>query len=206
MEIGCGPGRITALITRKIRNGEVVATDISQNMIEKAGESMTLSGLTNIKFACINALAMQFGNEFDAIFSNCAIHLGDQARRLYKKLFKVLLLEGRILIDVPGQSTESSLLSSVPDIFPFGLSSRITRKQLEWAGFSNISVETRLFEQEIDEAISVGESAFGINKLGTHEEMKQKLVDYLNAMGAEQTGEIGVITIPMLFINAQKGA
>ena len=112
LEIGCGPGRLTTLIAQKIPNGEVLATDLSQNMIEKAGESMTLSGLTNVQFACINALTMQFGNEFDAIFSNFAVQWVFQPRRLYKKLYKALKPGGRIVITVPAQTADITLNSS----------------------------------------------------------------------------------------------
>jgi len=51
LDVGCGPGRITIPIAKKISpTGKVVAIDIQANMISKAKEKAKRANLTNIQF------------------------------------------------------------------------------------------------------------------------------------------------------------
>ena len=124
LEIGCGPGDLTQIIARHIDPGEITAIDISQNMIDQANATLVKSGMKNVRFACIDAMAIQFNAEFDAIFSNEAIHWIPTQRALYKKMYKALKQRGRIMLSTlgdpaePGDTKENGEFSNGLDIHP----------------------------------------------------------------------------------------
>jgi ubiquinone/menaquinone biosynthesis C-methylase UbiE len=51
LDVGCGPGRVTIPVARKVGpDGEVVAMDIQVDMIRRTQEKATAAHLTNIEF------------------------------------------------------------------------------------------------------------------------------------------------------------
>lgn len=140
-----------------------------------------------MQFACLDAIAMQFDNEFDAIFSNYAIQWVFRPRLLFKLLYKALRPGGRIVIAAPA------------------LSEMITRKQLEMARFTSISLETQVFVGDVDELLGGVEAALGSDNMGNREKIRKIFLTYATSKGTQQTGEKPVIPTPILFINAKKG-
>ncbi len=133
LEIGCGAGKLTALIAKQIPKGRITATDISQNMIEKARETVAQSGVTNVDFECIDAVAIQYDSEFDAIFSNATIHMIWRKKRLYERLYAALKPGGRMVLTAAFTPIQA------------------TRRGLEWAHFSNINLTIQDFECDAKE-------------------------------------------------------
>jgi trans-aconitate 2-methyltransferase len=70
LDIGCGDGRVTAEIARRVPNGSVVGVDASHDMITFA---QTHAG-SNLRFEVVNAANLPFHNEFDLIVSFNALH------------------------------------------------------------------------------------------------------------------------------------
>lgn len=51
LDLGCGPGRVSIPAARQVGNeGKVVAVDIQEGMLSRAGEKARAAGLTNIEF------------------------------------------------------------------------------------------------------------------------------------------------------------
>src|SRR5205809_7855039 len=71
LDIGCGDGKITAEIARLVPHGRVLGIDRSEEMIALA---MRLIQLPNTTFRILDAQGLDFDSEFDAVFSNSALH------------------------------------------------------------------------------------------------------------------------------------
>jgi ubiquinone/menaquinone biosynthesis C-methylase UbiE len=67
LDLGCGPGRLTIPIARKVGpDGEVVAMDIQSGMLQRAREKARAANLTNIEFLQAGAGEGKLGrNRFD---------------------------------------------------------------------------------------------------------------------------------------------
>lgn len=74
LDVGCGSGRITAEIARRLTEGEVVGVDASSDMIHFAEKAAAESGITNLRYAVRDARQLEFRQEFDAAVSFNALH------------------------------------------------------------------------------------------------------------------------------------
>ena len=70
LDVGCGDGRITAEIARRVPRGSVVGVDASRRMIELAAEKSK----PNLRFEVADARALPFSREFDLVVSFNALH------------------------------------------------------------------------------------------------------------------------------------
>jgi trans-aconitate 2-methyltransferase len=70
LDVGCGDGRITSEIARRVPKGCVVGVDMSSNMIELACQK---SG-PNLRFEVADARSLPFNHEFDLVVSFNALH------------------------------------------------------------------------------------------------------------------------------------
>ncbi|HUX99974.1 MAG TPA: methyltransferase domain-containing protein [Candidatus Deferrimicrobium sp.] len=111
LDIGCGTGRLTIEIAKKTLNGLVIALDVNPKMISKAKENLKKSGLTNIQFFSANILHFEPKNQFDAVFSNSALHWVQETRALYQKIYDILIPGGRCVAQIP---TKGSLDQFIP--------------------------------------------------------------------------------------------
>src|SRR5215469_16003880 len=70
LDVGCGDGRITFEIARRVPDGYVVGVDASSNMIELASRR---SG-PNLHFEVADARSLPFNHEFNLVVSFNALH------------------------------------------------------------------------------------------------------------------------------------
>lgn len=50
LDAGCGPGRLTVPLAERVRPGEVMAVDIQEGMLARAGEKARQANVTNVRF------------------------------------------------------------------------------------------------------------------------------------------------------------
>jgi trans-aconitate 2-methyltransferase len=74
LDIGCGDGKITALIAKSLPIGRVVGIDSSPPMINLAASSFPKAQYPNLSFQLMDAKQLAFTSEFDIAFSNAALH------------------------------------------------------------------------------------------------------------------------------------
>ena len=70
LDVGCGDGRITLEIARRVPKGYVVGVDASSHMIELASEKTAPA----LHFAVADARSLPFSHEFDLVVSFNALH------------------------------------------------------------------------------------------------------------------------------------
>jgi trans-aconitate 2-methyltransferase len=70
LDVGCGDGKITSEIARRVPEGYVVGVDASSNMIKLASEKIA----PNLYFAVADARSLPFNHEFDLVVSFNALH------------------------------------------------------------------------------------------------------------------------------------
>lgn len=109
LDIGCGDGRITASIAARVAPGQVLGIDNSAAMIGFANEAF--SHVPNLRFEQVDARAMDYQAEFDAVFSNAALHWIRDHRPVLRGLAQALRPGGRCLIQCGGQGNAAGILA-----------------------------------------------------------------------------------------------
>ncbi len=74
LDIGCGDGRITALLAKAVPQGFVIGVDTSESMLQMALKLLQVTCPTNLAFAKADAVNLPFVNEFDQIVSFSTFH------------------------------------------------------------------------------------------------------------------------------------
>jgi trans-aconitate methyltransferase len=98
LDIGCGNAITTIELAKHVPKGEVVAIEISPDMYEQALDNIKERQIANINVINCDAFKINFKNEFDAVFSNSAIHWIYNLEMMYNKIYKALKNRGRIMI------------------------------------------------------------------------------------------------------------
>jgi trans-aconitate methyltransferase len=96
LDLGCGPGQLT----RKIADSgaEVVGLDASPEMIGQARQNFP-----ELRFLLSDAAAMPFKSEFDAVFSNAALHWMLDASGVAHAIARALRKNGRFVAELGGK-------------------------------------------------------------------------------------------------------
>jgi len=98
LEIGCGNGVLTMLLAKKVPNGKIIALESSKEMAQQAKENLKDHGIRNVKVINTDAIKMNYENQFDAVFSNSAIHWIRKQELVYELIYKSLKNNARIMI------------------------------------------------------------------------------------------------------------
>ena len=94
LDLGCGDGVLTKKITEY--GCKVLGLDGSQKFVEAARK-------IGIEVVQGDAQNMKFENEFDAIFSNAALHWMIDAERVLESVSKALKKGGRFIVEMGGK-------------------------------------------------------------------------------------------------------
>ncbi len=71
LDVGCGTGRLTIELARRVPTGTVVGSDRSATMLEKAAPLVSASGIALVR---ADAACLPFVAAFDVIFSTATFH------------------------------------------------------------------------------------------------------------------------------------
>ena len=95
LDLGCGTGQLTHKIAES--GADVIGLDASPEMIGQARQNFP-----TLQFVLQDAASMDFAEEFDAVFSNAALHWILDAPAVAKGMFRALRKGGRIVAELGG--------------------------------------------------------------------------------------------------------
>ncbi|THA79408.1 methyltransferase domain-containing protein [Streptomyces sp. A0642] len=84
LDVGCGPGTITADLAALVAPGRVTAVDTTQEILGQAAATASERGLDNIEFALADVHALEFPDDsFDVVHAHQVLqHVGDPVQAL----------------------------------------------------------------------------------------------------------------------------
>ncbi len=164
LDIGCGNAVSTIELAKHVPAGEVVAIEISPEMYKQALENISERNITNINVINSDAFDIDFSNEFDAVFSNSAIHWIYDLESMYGKIYRALKYKGKIMIQTALRDNNPLIdaaykLLDEPEFKEYFktlslpwrfLGEGETKKILQDNKFDNIVVEPYLYKIEFD--------------------------------------------------------
>ena len=110
LDIGCGDGRMTAAISRRVTGGAVTGIDSSAEMIRHAASHFPGTKYPNLSFKQMDARELPFAGSFERVFSNAALHwIPDQAPVL-SGIRRALVPGGRLLVQMGGKGNAGDVL------------------------------------------------------------------------------------------------
>src|SRR5438093_1285038 len=104
LDIGCGEGTLTQQIVA--RGAAVVGVDSSEEMVEAARAR-------GLDARLVNAEALAFENEFDAVFSNAALHWIRNHDALLDGIARALRPGGRFVAEFGGQGNIAAIEAAI---------------------------------------------------------------------------------------------
>jgi ubiquinone/menaquinone biosynthesis C-methylase UbiE len=157
LDAGCGTGKLTRELLELLPHGHVVASDISQNMLNAAQANLSNEFGKRVEFVAADLVDLPFNGLFDGIFSTAAFHWVQNHDRLFQSLYRALKSGGWLVAQCGGSGNLDRFLGRVAVVAqkrefsrylgnfrnPWVFSDASTaRDMLEQAGFSE--VETNL--------------------------------------------------------------
>jgi trans-aconitate 2-methyltransferase len=103
LDIGCGDGRVTAGIARRLTHGHILGIDSSPEMIRYAQDHFPHDKYQNLSFCQLDARTLGFKGEFDVIFSNAALHWVVDPRPVLDGIYHALRPGGRMVVQMAGK-------------------------------------------------------------------------------------------------------
>ncbi len=103
LDIGCGDGKLTIEIAKRVPQGHVVGIDNSAAMIRFAAKRFPKNKYPNVDWQIVDATEIDFDNEFDAAYSNAALHWVQDHVAVLRGVKKSLKPNGRILFQMAGK-------------------------------------------------------------------------------------------------------
>jgi ubiquinone/menaquinone biosynthesis C-methylase UbiE len=117
LDVACGPGIVTAAMARHAR--QVVAFDLTPEMLAKAEQRCAKAGLTNVLFKEGTASELPFAeNAFDGVVTRLAIHHFSEPSRVFNEMFRVLRPGGRLVVAdvVSSEDADESALQNAIEV------------------------------------------------------------------------------------------
>ena len=96
IDVGCGPGNSTRVLTKRWPDAIVTGIDNSPAMIEKARKDFPKQ-----EWRILDASKDEIEGEYDIVFSNAAIQWIPDHLNLFKKFYKILSEKGLFAVQIP---------------------------------------------------------------------------------------------------------
>jgi len=93
-DAGCGSGKVTAELLKRLPRGRVVAMDLSENMLQTAREHLAPKFPGRVYFIATDLHDIPLDNVLNGIFSTAAFHWVPDHDRLFRSLLRALKAGG----------------------------------------------------------------------------------------------------------------
>jgi trans-aconitate methyltransferase len=102
LDVGCGTGRLTALLLDRLPRGRAVGIDLSTGMLATARRELPAGSSGRVAFVHADASALPIVGAADAIFSTATFHWVLDHERLFRSLARALRPGGRLVAQCGG--------------------------------------------------------------------------------------------------------
>ena len=116
LDIGCGDGKVTKLISEYVPDGEVIGIDNSKDMIEFASKKYPTTEHINLNFINMDATQIAFEEYFDIVFSNAALHWVIDHIPVLNGIYRSLKKNGKVLVQMGGKGNANSVVEVLNEI------------------------------------------------------------------------------------------
>lgn len=116
LDVGCGDGKITALIASHLPRGIVIGVDPSEQMIAFASSQFAANTHSTLRFEVTDARALPFRNQFDLVVSFNALHWVPDHDSALRSIRTVMKSTGRSHLRFVTAGERRSLESVVEDV------------------------------------------------------------------------------------------
>ncbi|WP_455577365.1 malonyl-ACP O-methyltransferase BioC [Anaerosinus sp.] len=110
LEIGCGTGYLTKILADKFPDANILATDISPDMLESA--KYKLSNYQNITYAILDGEKISTDKKYDLIISNAVFQWFSDYNQTFQRFFECLNPNGYLIYSTFGPKTFIELSQS----------------------------------------------------------------------------------------------
>lgn len=116
LDIGCGDGKITADIAKRVPRGRVTGIDSSPDMIGFARRHYTGGEVQNLSFEVCDMRELPFINEFNLVFSNASMHWVKEHEKVLKCIQRALVPGGRMLVQMGGKGNAAAVFAVIEKV------------------------------------------------------------------------------------------
>jgi trans-aconitate methyltransferase len=116
LDIGCGDGRVTAVLAACLPRGHVVGIDSSEEMISLASRSYPKDRYPNLFFQRMDARELTFRERFDCVFSNATLHWVIDHRPVLYGVNRSLKKSGRLLFQMGGKGNAEDIIAVLDEL------------------------------------------------------------------------------------------
>ncbi|MEZ4524127.1 MAG: methyltransferase domain-containing protein [Thermomicrobiales bacterium] len=102
IDAGCGSGRLTAELAGQLPNGQVIAIDLSANMLEQAKQHLLPLAGSRVRFRQADLQHLSVDEPVDAIFSTAALHWVLDHQTMFDHFFAALKPGGWLVAQCGG--------------------------------------------------------------------------------------------------------
>jgi len=131
VDYGCGPGRYTNLVARRVGpKGKVIAVDIQPVAIRMVKEKATRAGLTNIEAILVDSYDTEIDEaSADMVLLIDTFHMISDFDALLREVHRILKPDGRLFMD-PGHMKQSEAMRILDESGLFTLVTSVGRDML----------------------------------------------------------------------------
>ena len=116
LDIGCGEGKVTQLLSTYLPHGQVVGVDSSEEMIAAARQSFPHCQNPNLTFLRMDARELTFREQFDVAFSNASLHWIIDHQTVLACVHDSLDRGGRLLFQMAGKGNAQDMIAVVEEL------------------------------------------------------------------------------------------
>ena len=116
LDIGCGDGKVTAMLAKCLPKGYTIGIDNSEDMINLARQTFPPDVYPNLSFQRMDARALTFQEKFDRIFSNATLHWIIDQQSVLHSVQRSLKGGGRLLFQMGGKGNAQDILSVLDEM------------------------------------------------------------------------------------------
>lgn len=205
LDVGCGSGRLTALLADRLPSGSVVALDRSENMARAARDTLAAQSARS-SVVIGDVLALPFSAAFDVVFSTATFHWVLDHDALFAGVHRVLKPGGVLHAQCGGRGNleraherAEAVMTTRPFVPYFRgwtppwefADAATTAVRLERAGFTDVRTSVEQAHVELPDArtfrafVSVVVLRPHLSRIPT-EELREQFVDDVTKLAAKE--------------------